>query len=322
MTVTRSGLDTTTGQQHQTSCLKSFLRELTSFSWAFFQLYFFLLKAPYSLRVYLLLATRFLVYTLEAISYYALVATLISNAGSNIDPGFLVEMTNVLLDCHPSVGGNRMRRSAEQMNTTSKEDRDFLKLLQNFDKPEKGQELTTTPEPVTTDQSSTAHLLPVSSPWTAGPHWMYYTPNSSSPGEAQTTSPYNGSSTFHSWLLDLSNRTTSPPTLFEKGDGFFMWPLIALLTAFITGFLVGCILGCCRPTCVTRKTYTTTYVRQLPKEKWTPAPEALWTDQPTLPPTPVLHDHDNAPVPMPLPAPPIHLGEVPQLSLGTPTNNI
>ena len=68
-----------------------------------FKLYFFLLNVPYSLKVYLLLATRFLIYTLEAITYYALVATLISNAGSNVDPSFLVEMTNVLLDCHPSV---------------------------------------------------------------------------------------------------------------------------------------------------------------------------------------------------------------------------
>ena len=35
MTVTRSGFDTTTGNQHQTSCLKNVLKELTSFSWAF-----------------------------------------------------------------------------------------------------------------------------------------------------------------------------------------------------------------------------------------------------------------------------------------------
>ena len=129
-----------------------------------FKLYFFLLNVPYSLKVYLLLATRFLIYTLEAITYYALVATLISNAGSNVDPSFLVEMTNVLLDCHPSVPENRMRRSVDQGNPTSKEDGDFLRLLQDFDKPGKEQGLTTTPEPLTTDQSSTAHLLPVSSP--------------------------------------------------------------------------------------------------------------------------------------------------------------
>ena len=233
-------------------------------------------------------------------------------------------MTNVLLDCHPSVSENRMRRSVDQGNPTSKEDRDFLRLLQDFDKPGKEQGLTTTPEPLTTDQFSTAHLLPVSSPWPAGPHWMYYTSPSSSSGEVETTSPSNGSSTFHSWLMDLSNRSTSPPTLFQEGDGFFMWPLVALLTAFVTGFLVGCILGCCQPTCVTRKTYTTTYVRQrcpnqetsISKEIWSPPPEALSATQLTLPPTPVLLVHASATVPLSLPAPPVHLGEeIPQLSV-------
>ena len=141
---------------------------------------------------------------------------------------------------------------------------------------------------LTTDQSSTAHLLPVSSPW------MYSTSPSSISGEAETTSPSNGSSTFHSWLMDLSNRTTSSPTLFQEGAGFFMWPLVALLTAFVTAFLVGCILGCCQPTCVTRKTYTTTYVRQRCPNQETSISKEIWS--PTTRGT-VGHSADPSPEP-------------------------
>ena len=344
MTVTRSGFDTTTGDQHQTSCLKKTLKELTSFSWAFFQLYFFLLNVPYSLKVYMLLATRFLIYTLEAITYYALIATLISNARSDVDPGFLVEMINVLLDCHPSVSENRMRRSVGQWNKTSIEDQDFLVLLQNFDDPGEVQQLTTTTEtaifpsdvssfpstiqPLTTDQPpATASILPLNSPWTAGPHWTYYTPPFSSSRESETTPLSKENSTFQSWLMDISNKTTTPPALLQEVDWMFhpaiLWPFVALLIAFISGFLAGCILCYCRPTCVTKET---TYIKQQcscqeasnSKETWSTPPEALWTIQQTLPPAPAL----------PAPAcntllPPVHLEEqTHQLPVGHPTSNI
>ena len=68
MTVTRSGFDTATGDQHHPSRLTKILKELTSFFLAFFQLYFLLLNVPYSLKVYLLLVTRFLVYILEGVA--------------------------------------------------------------------------------------------------------------------------------------------------------------------------------------------------------------------------------------------------------------
>ena len=45
-----------------------------------------------------------------------LVATLVSNANTDVDPGFLVDIVNIILDCHPSVSGDRTRRSTGRNN--------------------------------------------------------------------------------------------------------------------------------------------------------------------------------------------------------------
>ena len=101
MTRLRSGYDTETQQTHQPGEWKRRLLWFGTLVKDFVWLNLFILNQPYSLRVYLLLLTRFVLYILEMTCFYALTATILANGEEVVDPSFLVDLVNLIL-CQPS----------------------------------------------------------------------------------------------------------------------------------------------------------------------------------------------------------------------------
>lgn len=253
MVFTRSGLSTDPQEANNNSgrgkC-KPLMYQTYSFLRDFARLYFALLPLPYCARVYALLIIRIIIYALEAVVFYALTATVVSNSSGSDQAEILVDIVNSILGGPQEM---RMRRSLndslslaerEILATFNLDTSDFSTFTENLSS--SSTTLFTTILTRATTISPAVTSQPDSSPSDTLEMWT----TSVSPAMTNTSEEVDSATFLEAWDTKLCLLVTDPAGQIYNyclPSMPFLDPLLYLLWLavflFISGYIIGIVLN-------------------------------------------------------------------------------